>query len=140
MGGNSVTFMAICGDDFWDLLIAHPEVRATYLSYRRPLTFAIRCVGNLQLWRHHLDQLSRHRRRFDRRGSGASKAKFFPVGAGIFQAAYAPAERFEFVNTPGQPAYSWIVTIRCATCGPTWRCIPIRCWSAPCRRRSIAPR
>jgi hypothetical protein len=33
----------------------------------------------------------------------------FPVGAGIFQMAYAPAPRFEFVNTLGLPTYSWMV-------------------------------
>ena len=63
--------------------------------------------------RHQLVQLS-----FDRRwrwhgyavvGVPSTRAKFFPVNAGIFQIAYAPAPRFEFVNTLGLPTYSWIV-------------------------------
>jgi hypothetical protein len=42
-------------------------------------------------------------------GIPSTRAKFFPVGAGIFQMAYAPAPRMEFVNTLGLPTYSWIV-------------------------------
>ena len=37
---------------------------------------------------------------------------FFPAGANIFPVAHAPAEKFEFVNTPGQEVYSWIVPDR----------------------------
>lgn len=109
LGGNGVRFMAICGDDFWDLLIAHSEVRATYLSYaaaaalRDPVAWETFYFGGIT-WTNY-------------RGTddgttvavGAAKAKFFPVGAGIFQEAYAPAERFGFNDTPGQPTYSWVV-------------------------------
>jgi len=109
LGGNGVRFMAIAGDDFWDALIAHTEVRATYLSYaaaaalRDPVAWETFNFGGIT-WTNY-------------RGTddgttvavGAAKAKFFPVGAGIFQEVYAPAERFEFINTPGQPTYSWVV-------------------------------
>ncbi len=38
------------------------------------------------------------------------KVKFFPAGTGIFQEVFSPAdERFEFLDTPGQSAYAWIV-------------------------------
>jgi len=39
----------------------------------------------------------------------SGSAVFFPVGAGIFPVAQAPAEKIEFANTPGQETYSWIV-------------------------------
>jgi len=42
-------------------------------------------------------------------GVPSTRAKFFPVNAGIFQMAYAPPPRFEFVNTLGLPTYSWMV-------------------------------
>jgi hypothetical protein len=109
LGGNSVRIMSICGDDFWDNLIAHQEVRATYLNYqaaaalRDPVAWETFNFGGIT-W-------TNYRGTDD--GSTvavpAAKAKFFPVGAGIFQECYAPAERFEFVNTPGQPTYSWVV-------------------------------
>lgn len=109
LGGNAVKIWAICGDEFWDLLIAHPEVRATYLSYaaaaalRDPVAWEVFNFGGIT-WTNY-------------RGTddtttvavGSTKAKFFPTGAGIFQMAFAPAERFGFVNTPGQQNYSWIV-------------------------------
>jgi hypothetical protein len=112
LGGNSVRFMAICGDDFWDNLIAHPEVRQTYLNYqaaaalRDPVAWESFNFGGIT-W-------TNYRGTDD--GSTvavpAAKAKFFPVGAGIFQECYSPAEPFGFVNTPGLPTYSWVVTDR----------------------------
>jgi hypothetical protein len=110
LGGNGVRVMALCGDDFWDNLIAHQEVRQTYLNYaaaatlRDPVAWEVFNFGGIT-WTNY-------------RGTddgttvavGAAKAKFFPVNAGIFQMAYAPAETFDFVNTLGQPRYSWIVT------------------------------
>lgn len=109
LGGNSVSFMAVCGDDFWDLLIAHVEVRQTYLNYqaaaalRDPVAWETFQFGGIT-WTNYrgTDDASTV-------AVGAAKAKFFPIGAGIFQAVYAPAERFGFINTPGQPNYSWIV-------------------------------
>lgn len=109
LGGNAVRFGAICGDEFWDALIAHPEVRATYLGYtaaaalRDPVAWEVFPFGGIT-W-------SNYRGTDDGTTVAVSsqKAKFFPVGAGIFQECYSPAERFEFVNTPGQEMYSWIV-------------------------------
>ena len=44
---------------------------------------------------------------------GATKAKFFPVGApGAFQVAWSPAETFDFVNTPGLDRYMLTVQDR----------------------------
>lgn len=109
IGGNTVRIMAICADDFWDALIAHPEVRATYLNYaaaaslRDPVAWEVFNFGGVT-W-------TNYRGTDDKTTVAvpAGKAKFFPIGAGIFIEAYAPTERFEFINTPGLSTYSWIV-------------------------------
>ena len=103
LGGNQVRVMALSGDAFWDDLTAHKEVRETFLNtqaaaaLREGLAFESFNYGGIT-WVNY---------RGTDDGStvavGTDKAKFFPVGAGIFPVAYAPAERFEFVNTPGQP-------------------------------------
>ncbi len=111
LGGNAVTFMAICGDDFWDLLIAHVEVRQTYLNYA-----AAASLRDKTAWESfYFGGITWTNYRGTDDGStvsvGTTKAKMFPVGAGIFQEIYAPAdERFEFDGSPGQQSYSWIVT------------------------------
>lgn len=96
----------MCGDAFWDDLINHPEVRATYLNQmearqlREGQAFRTFDYGDIT-W-------------FNYRGSddnseitvGTDKVKFFPVGApGVFEVAYSPAETFDFVNTPGKKTY-----------------------------------
>ena len=109
LGGNGVTIHAICGDQFYDDLRACSEVRET---------FKYDDGGALREQRAWL-QLDYNGIRFlNYRGTDdnstvavpVDNAIFFPAGAGIFQEVYAPAdERWEFLNTPGQNAYSWIV-------------------------------
>jgi hypothetical protein len=107
-GGTGVTIMAITGDNFWDDLTAHSEVRQTYLNtmeaqqLRQGNAFETFAYGGI-IW-------TNYRGTDD--GStvavGTDKAKFFPVGAGIFQMAYAPAETLDYVNTLGLPDYTFI--------------------------------
>jgi len=109
LGGNNVSVVGICGDDFWDLLTAHPEIRQTYLN---TIAAAELREGNAwESFRYGGITWINYRGTDDNSKVAvpASKVKFFPVGAGIFQIAYAPAERFEFVNTLGQQVYSWVV-------------------------------
>lgn len=111
LGGNAIAIYALCGDAFWDKLIASKEVRETY-------QFAMQAqqLREATAWQQFFYGGVTF---IDYRGTDdksavaveSDKAKFFPAGAGIFQAVFAPAdERFEFVDTPGQEAYSWIVT------------------------------
>lgn len=110
LGGATVRIGSICGDDFWDLLIAHPEVRQTYLNYqaaaalRDPVAWESFVFGGITF--------TNYRGTDD--GSTvavpATKAKFFPIGAGIFQWAQSPGEKFADLGTLGQPFYSGIVT------------------------------
>ncbi len=96
---------AACGDEFWDALITHPDVLKTYFNWeaakelRKGTAFEAMEFGGIA-W-------------FNYRGSNdltsvaipTDKCKFFPDAPGIFQRALAPAESFEWVNTPGKPMY-----------------------------------
>jgi hypothetical protein len=108
LGGNAVSVLALCGDAFWDDLTAHSEARQTYLntmeakSLRENIVWETFSYGGVTF--------ANYRGSDDGAvGINTDKAKFFPVGAGIFQVAQAPAETFDFVNTPGQEVYSWVV-------------------------------
>jgi hypothetical protein len=111
LGGNGVRIQAICSDSFFDKLTSSKEVRATYLNWQaaqalreQPTAWRDVMYGGI---------LFSNYRGTDDNSTVAiadKKCKIFPVGAGIFQMCYAPAdERFDFVDTPGQEAYSWVV-------------------------------
>lgn len=110
LGGNSVSFMALCGDAYWDDLIAHPEVRETYLGQqeardlRGPSAWETFNFGGIN-W-------SNYRGTDDNTkvAINTEKAKFFPVGAGIFKWAMSPGEQFEHIGQLGQMFYPGIVT------------------------------
>lgn len=102
----STEIYAMAGDSFWDSLVTHSDVRTTYLNWqqaedlRKGQAFESMRFGGIN-W-------------FNYRGSddtttvgvATTKVKFFPRGApGIFRKAMAPAETFDFVNTPGKPMY-----------------------------------
>lgn len=98
--------IGLCGDEFWDLLTAHPDVYRTFLNYsaaadlRDDNAFETMSFGGVD-W-------------INYRGSddnstvaiATDKVKFFPSGArGVFQVGWAPAETFDFVNTRGKKQY-----------------------------------
>jgi len=103
---------AECGDAFFDDLIAHPEVRASYLAQAEASELRRGYVDNGQsgvfgtfefgniIWENY-------------RGAVGStsfvesdKAHFFPTGApGLFKSVYAPADYIETVNTMGKRLY-----------------------------------
>lgn len=109
LGGTGVSIMALCGDAFWDDLTAHPEVRETYLNTQQAAD--LREGNAFESFRYGGITWTNYRGTDDNStvAINSDKARFFPVGAGIFQVAYAPAERFEFVNTEGSALYSWMV-------------------------------
>jgi hypothetical protein len=103
----------ICGDTFFDQLVAHSEVRSTYLNQseakelREGAAFSQVTYGGIRFVNY--------------RGTdddstvsvGATKCKFFPVGGnGVFQHAMSPGESFDLVNTPGQPFYAMTIPDR----------------------------
>ncbi len=108
-GGPGVQIVGLAGDNFWDDFTGHSEVRETFLNQqearelRKGTAWKTFDFGDIT-WANY--------RGTDDNTTVAvptDKVKFFPVGAGIFQRAWSPAERFEFVNTLGRPRYTWVV-------------------------------
>lgn len=102
----TTTVMGLCGDEFWDALVNHPDVTKTYYNWaaatelRQGTAFEAMRFGGID-W-------------FNYRGSDdttsvavpTDKVKFFPKNApGVFQVAYAPGESVQWVNTLGKPIY-----------------------------------
>ncbi len=111
LGGAGVEIVGLSGDTFFDDLVAHPEARESYLhqegaKLREPVAWREFVFGGIRFINY----------RGTDDGStvavNTNKCRFFPIGAGIFQWAMSPAERFQFVNTQGQETYSWIVPDR----------------------------
>lgn len=107
--------IALCGDQFYDALIANSEVRASFLNWPD----ASKLRGNA-------DGIGEAYATFqfggitwiNYRGTddnstvaiGTAKCRFIPVGIpDVFQSVYSPGESFELVNTLGQEFYSKVV-------------------------------
>lgn len=103
--------VGLAGDNFFDDLTAHSEVRQTFLNtqeamrLREGYAWTTFTYGGIQ-W-------INYRGTDDGTtvGVGTDKAIFFPLGAApeTFQHIKAPAETFDFVNTPGQDFYAMLV-------------------------------
>lgn len=108
-GVNPATrVIGICGDAFWDDLVAHSEVRETYKNWaaaqdlRQGTAFRTFSFGGID-W-------------FNYRGTNdnttllvnADKCHLFPLGVpGLFDMYFAPANKTQFVNTLGLPLYAF---------------------------------
>lgn len=111
MGTPSMRIVALCGDDFYDLLQENSEYRDTYKNTERASTLlqsnvfqAVDAWGVTWINYRGTDDNTTV-------AIGATKAKFFPVGVrGLFQEAFSPAPTMPLVNTMGQEWYSRIVT------------------------------
>lgn len=105
--GPGVRIMALCSDTFWDDLVAHSEVRETYLNWaaaadlRGGAAFGGMSFGGIE-W-------------FNYRGTddastvtvAADKCHLFPAGVpGLFPIYFGPADTIDFVNTLGLPFYA----------------------------------
>ena len=112
LGGTQVEIVALCGDAFYDDFTAHTEVRETFLQWSAAVE--LRKGNAFESFRFGSIDWVNYRSTDDEStvGINTNEAKFFPTGAGIFQTAFAPAETFDFVNTPGSPLYSWMVPDR----------------------------
>lgn len=105
--------LALCGDNFWDDLTAHSEIRETYLNTLRAqelqegLAYESFTYGGIQ-WVNY---------RGTDDGStvavGTDKVKFIPTGApGAFEMIFSPGESFEHLGRPGQEVYPMIIPDR----------------------------
>ena len=98
---------AIASDEFYDKLIAHPKVVATYQNWmaaealREKTAFESFYFGGITFHNYRgTDDTSTV-------AVPAGQAKFFPVGArDVFKKAMAPAEFGPYVNTRGQDTYA----------------------------------
>ena len=112
MGGlatGAVQLRAECGSAFFADLVAHKEVRETYLN----------TAAANELRRRVVDEFSFGGITFRRYGGNATigvptdKAYFYPEGIeGLFEIYYAPADTFETVNTLGLPLYARMIPDR----------------------------
>lgn len=94
--------VALVGDDFWDGLVNHAEVRATYLNQvaaqelRNPTAWSTFNFAGITFVNYQgTDDNSTV-------AIGAKKAKFFPDADGLFEAVYGPAEFLDAVGRPGE--------------------------------------
>lgn len=101
--------IALAGDNLYDKLIGHPQVRQTYLNWQAAA--ALReglegaAFGSFNYGGIHWVNY----RGSDDGAVGISpnEAQLFPVGArGIFQVAWSPGESLDWVNTPGREIYA----------------------------------
>ena len=96
--------ICLCGDDFWDALINHAEVRQTYLNY--VAAAELRDATAFGSFKYAGVEFVNYRGTDDGTtvAIAADEAKFFPAGArDVFQVAWAPAEFMDAVNMPGRP-------------------------------------
>ena len=111
LGGNNVRIVALCDDVFYDDLITSKEVKATYLNYAAAADLRDSVGRTWDGFQYGGVTFINYRGTDDNSTVAvpSGTAQFFPINAGIFQWAQAPAERMEFIDTPGQEFYSWIV-------------------------------
>ena len=103
---------AICGDNFWDDLTAHPEVRETYLNTQQAADLRNDVGAAYEEFTYGGIRWVNYRGTDD--GSkvavDADKAKFYPVNApGAFLMAFSPGEFFDTIGLPGQDVYPMVL-------------------------------
>lgn len=102
-GVEAAGIECLCGDNFWDDLINHPDAREFYRRAQAnrladsPI-YSSFFFGDVMWWNY--------------RGAGdvavnTDKCHFYPTGVpGLFTTTFAPAPYFETVNTLGLPRYA----------------------------------
>ena len=105
--GPQVRIRALCGEAFWDDLIAHTEVRETYINWQAAQE--LRGSGAYGAMSFGGIDFSEYRGTDD--GStvvvNTDKCHIYPAGVpDLFHMYYAPADTIDFVNTPGLPLYA----------------------------------
>lgn len=101
-----VQVFALCGDAFWDDLIAHVEVQNTYKN-----TAEASVLRSNAAWEEFdfggVHWINYRGSDDGTMGVNTDKCHLFPVGVpGLFDLYFAPADTMEFVNTRGLPFYA----------------------------------
>lgn len=105
----STKIYALCGDQFWDEFTNHVDVIRTFINWAAAEEIRGGNQGGAftEFFFNNITWVNY-------RGSddnttvklNTDKVKFFPVGApGVFRKALAPAETFDYANTPGKEYY-----------------------------------
>ena len=103
---------AFCGDAFFDALLAHKEVRATYVNWDEAQILRQSYVGPNRSTNPMFEFggiVFENYGEIDGEGIGIAtdKCRFFPMGVtNLFRTYYAPADYMETVNTLGQRLYA----------------------------------
>ncbi len=107
--------LAIADDTFFDMLVAHTEVRETYLGYEAAASLRTAFGEGGQTNTHGQIDFGGIRWVNYRGGEGdlsstaigSGKVHFIPLGVpGLFRTVYGPADYIETVNRPGQRLYA----------------------------------
>ena len=120
LGGIPFTGLhVLCGDDFFDDLLSHPEVRDTYKgwseaqilreSYIGPnrSSYGIFEFGGLVFENYRGATIKGAKDGADQTFIGTHQCHVFPLGVpGLFKTVYAPADYEETVNTLGRRLYA----------------------------------
>lgn len=101
--------IGLCGDDFWDDLVNHEEVRQSYINWSSAM--ALREATAFGTFPFAGVDWINYRGTDDNStvAIGTNDAKFFVKAPGIFQVAWAPAEFMDTVNRPGVPLRPMVV-------------------------------
>ena len=98
---------AICGDEFYDNLISHPNVEKFYIQWSA--AEGLRNTGPFESFRFGGITFHNYRGTDDNSTVAVSprKARFFPTGArDVFKEAMGPAEFGPYMNTLGRDVYA----------------------------------
>ena len=119
LGGRWVPgarIMALCGDQFYDGLIANAEVRDSYKNWEAAKALRGNSDGGIGMAYGNFTfgdvEWVNYRGTDDNStvSIGTTKCRFIPVGIpDIFQSVYSPGESMEVVGTLGQEFYSKVV-------------------------------
>lgn len=117
LGGVPFTYLhCFCGDTFFDQLLQHPEVRATYTGWSEAQILRESYIGSNRGENPMFEFggiVFENYGAIESTGDGAlmgisaTQAKFVPMGVtGLFRTYYGPADYTETVNTLGRPRYA----------------------------------
>jgi hypothetical protein len=110
-GGTSAGYYCLCSASFFDALISHPTVAAAYQYYSSSQDYL---RNDIRRNFNYNGVIFEEYRATVNIGGVATKfiaddeAYIYPLGVSdMFVNYYAPANHFDYVNTPGLPIYVW---------------------------------
>lgn len=109
---GQVRFLWLCGDQFYDQLTAHPEVRATYANWEAAASLRETVGSVFQTFSFGGMEFHNYQGTDDNTtvAVGTNKAKLVVLGVpGLYRRFNGPGESFETANTIGRSMYSNLV-------------------------------